>query len=262
MNKEKMIKVVRTSLYVAITVMLLLIIWEFAYLVCRNPLVVPSVQSTINKTFEILGDATFYFLFGMTLARAVVAFALAVLLAVVLFVMSKGGAFLKVFCDTIVKVLRSVPTIAIMLAILILASAQIAPVIVAILVVMPIIYAGMCAFSVGIDVKKLCYVYKITKFEYVKFIYLPKLQKELLPIFSSSISLNLKVVVASEVLANTYQSIGGLMQESRVYFDMAGVLALALITIIVAVILEKLVDAFKLFKFKVKDKGNGKNEPN
>ncbi len=258
MNREKLIKIVRRALYVSITIVVLLLAWQVAYLVCDNSLIVPSVQKTIDKTFELLCSAAFYASFGMTLLRAVVSFVLAVLIAIVLFALSKTCEFMKTFCDTVVKVLRSVPTIAIILLILILTNAQIAPVFVAFFVVMPIIYAGMCGFSVGIDVKNLCYVYKISKRDYVKFVYLPKLQKDLLPIFSSSVSLNLKIIVASEVLANTYQSIGGLMQENKVYFDMAGLIALALVTILAAAILEKLVDAFKYFKFKVKDKEGAK----
>ena len=262
MNREKLIKRVRHALYVAATVVVLLLAWQTAYLICDNQLIVPSVQKTIDKTFALLGSAAFYASFGATLLRGVVSFVIAVVFAIALFVLSKTCKFMKVFCDTVVKVLRSVPTIAIILFILILTNAQIAPVFVAFLVVMPLIYAGMCGFSVGINVKNLCYVYKISRRDYVKFVYLPKLQKDLLPIFSSSISLNLKIIVASEVLANTYQSIGGMMQENKVYFDMAGLIALALITIFAAVVLEKIVDAFKYFKFKVKDKEGVKNEIN
>jgi len=254
MKKEKMIKTVRRALYVAITIGVLLLAWQIAYLICNNPLLVPSVQKTIDKTIGLLCSPAFYTAFGMTLLRAVVSYLFAILIAIALFALSKTCEFLKIFCDTLVKVLRSVPTIAIILFILILTNAQIAPVFVAFLVVMPIIYAGMCGFSVGIDVKNVCYVYKISKRDYVKFVYLPKFQKDLLPIFSSSVALNLKIIVASEVLANTYQSIGGLMQENKVYFDMAGLIALALVTIIVATILEKFVDTFKYVKFKVKDK--------
>ena len=253
MNKENVIKKVRTILYIAITVLSMLIIWQIAYAICDNDLVVPSVNQTINRVFELLGSESFYLAFGMTLVRAVVAFMLAVVFAVALFVLSKTCEYMKVFCNTIVKVLRSIPTIAIILSILILTSSQIAPIFVAILVIMPIIYAGMCSFSVGIDIKNVCYVYKISKKDYIKFIYLPKAQKDLLPIFSSSISLNLKIIVASEVLANTYQSIGGLMQENKVYFDMSGLIALALVTIVTATVLEKIVGAFKYFKFKVED---------
>ena len=253
MSRERLIKSVRHALYVSITIVALLLAWQVAYLICDNELIVPSVYQTINRVLGLLGSVAFYASFGMTLLRAVVSFVLAVFFSVALFALSKTCVFLKTFCDTVVKVLRSVPTIAIILFILILTNSQIAPIFVAILVIMPIIYAGMSTFSVGIDVKKLCYVYKITKSDYIKFVYLPKLQKDLLPIFSSSVSLNLKIIVASEVLANTYQSIGGLMQENKVYFDMAGLIALALVTILVATILEKLVDAFKYFKFKVKD---------
>lgn len=253
MNKCKLIKRIRQALYISITVLALLIVWQIICVLCGNDLIVPSVNQTINGVFSLLKTDAFHCAFGATLLRAIVAFFIAVLLAIIIFAMSKTCEFMKIFCNTIVKILRSVPTIAIILLILILTNSQIAPIFVAILVIMPIIYAGMCGFSVGIDVKNLCYVYKISKNDYIKYIYLPKLQKDLLPIFSSSISLNLKIVVASEVLANTYQSIGGLMQESKIYFDMVGLIALALVTIVAATILEKVVDTFKYFKFKVKD---------
>lgn len=252
MNKQKLLKTVRRTLYVVVTIYALLLAWQIAYWVCDNPLLVPSVGQTLARVCELFGSANFYGAFGMTLLRAVLAFCIAVALALVLFACSKTCEFMKTFCDVLVKVLRSAPTIAIILFILLLTNSQVAPIFVAVLVVTPIIYAGMCGFSVGNDVKKVCYLYKISKKDYIKFVYIPKLQREVLPIFSSSIALNLKIVVASEVLANTYKSLGGLMQESKVYFDMAGLIALALVTVVVAGVLEWCVGACKFFKFKVK----------
>lgn len=252
MNKEKLLKVVRKTLYVCVAIYVLLLIWEGAYFLCDNPLLVPSVGQTLEAAIALLSSGSFYSAFGMTLLRALIAFCGAVVCAVALFAISKACEFMKTFCDVLVKVLRSLPTIAIILFILLLANSQIAPIFVAGLVIIPIIYAGMCSFSLGITVKNVCYLYKISKKDYIKFVYIPKLQKDILPIFSSSIALNLKVVVASEVLANTFQSIGGLMQESKVYFDMAGLIALAVVTVIAAAILEKCVGAFKYFSFKVK----------
>jgi len=46
--------------------------------------------------------------------------------------------------------------------------------------------------------------------------------------------------VSAEVLANTYKSLGGMMQESRLYLEMPTLFALVVVTFLVGILLETL----------------------
>ena len=251
-KKEKAYKIIKNSLYIVLSVYILLIVWQVISLLVANPLLLPSVSQTFVDLFQTLSSIDFYSAFGMTLIRTLYSFLLAIGIAVALYLLSKSCEFCKKFCSILVSILRSIPTIAIILFLLIWTNSQIAPSVISILVIMPIIYAGLNGVNVDRNIKTMAKLYDIKGSNYVKFIWIPNLQKNFVPLLASTIALNLKVMVASEVLAHTYNSLGGLMQSASVYFEIGQLIALAFITIIIAIILEKLITLLKYVKFKVK----------
>ena len=48
----------------------------------------------------------------------------------------------------------------------------------------------------------------------------------------------LPLTVSAEILAYTYESLGGLIQSANVYIDMAGLFALTLVSVVIAFALE------------------------
>ena len=251
-KKEKTYKLIKNIFYIVLSVYLLLVIWQIFSLLVSNPLLLPSVSQTMQDLFQTLYSIDFYSSFGMTLFRTLYSFMFAIFIAVVLYLLSKTCEFCQKFCSILVSILRSFPTIAIILFLLIWINSQIAPSIISILVVMPIIYAGLQGLNVDRNIKIIAKLYDIKGRNYIKFIWLPNFQKNLIPLFASTIALNLKVMVASEVLAHTYNSLGGLMQSASVYFEIGQLIALAFITILTAIILEKLTTLLKYVRFKVK----------
>ncbi|MBP5242182.1 MAG: hypothetical protein J6Z36_00645 [Clostridia bacterium] len=49
---------------------------------------------------------------------------------------------------------------------------------------------------------------------------------------------SIKLIVSAEVMANTYKSLGGLLQESQIYTDMPRLFALTLLVIALGLVLE------------------------
>ena len=253
--KEKAFRRLKKFFYVFLTIYLLLWIWEVISLLVGNQLLLPSISQTFEDFFAVLGEKEFYQSFSATLLRSFLSFFLAVALSLTLFYLSKICEFAKVFCASLVSILRSLPTIAIILFLLLWTSSQVAPVIIATLVIMPVLFSGLQGLSVDKNVKLLAKLYDIRRVNYFKFIWFPHLQKNYLPLLSSSIALNLKVLVAGEVLAHTYKSIGEMMQSASVYFELGQLIALAVVTVLTAILLEKLVLLVKKLKFKVKRQG-------
>ena len=50
--------------------------------------------------------------------------------------------------------------------------------------------------------------------------------------------MGLKIIVSGEVLANTFQSLGGMMQEAKMFVQMPRLMALTLVTVLVGFLLE------------------------
>ena len=65
------------------------------------------------------------------------------------------------------------------------------------------------------------------------------------------LAFTLKITVSAEIIAYTYKSLGGILQQANTYYDMAGVLAVTVISVITAVIFEFAIKAaVRLYKRK------------
>ena len=94
-----------------------------------------------------------------------------------------------------------------------------APVVVAFLSLFPMLYTGILAALSGVD-KHLIEVSRVQGtplFRRVSAIYLPLSSPYILREASGALSFSVKLVVSAEVLAYTAQSLGGMMQDARIY---------------------------------------------
>lgn len=215
-------------------------VWAIAAKAGDNEFILPSPLSTLGKTGEILTDKTVYVAFGNTLLRTLEAWAISLVVAAALAVAGKFFPPIGRFLSPLVSVVRALPTMSVVLLLVIWTNARTAPVVVAILVVMPTFYAALRAAIDSVDplLLETCRVYGVPKRRIFAQVYLPcVIRATALPI-SSSLSLTLKLMVAAEVLASTARSLGGLMQMSRIYYETAELMALTVLTIVVALALE------------------------
>ena len=82
--------------------------------------------------------------------------------------------------------------------------------------------------------------YGVTRTRQAFRMYLPLSAPVLLKQAGSIFSLGLKVVISGEVLASTYRSLGGMMQEAQIYLQMPRLMALTLLTVLMGFALEGL----------------------
>ena len=74
-------------------------------------------------------------------------------------------------------------------------------------------------------------------------IYLPLSAPHILKEGAAALSFSVKLVVSAEVLASTAKSLGGMMQEARVYAEIPQLFALVMLVFIVGLVLELAVTA-------------------
>ncbi|MBQ8684971.1 MAG: ABC transporter permease subunit [Clostridia bacterium] len=223
-------------------VALLVIAYLFAHAVVGNELLVPSFSDCMKGLGGLLISGGFWRAFFSTFLRVLCAFTISFGLAVVFAIVAYLLPIFARFFAPIVAVLRSVPTLAVLLIVLVWTGSGVAPVVVAFLTLFPTLYAGLYAALLGVDrgLAEMSRVYRVPLKRRVFSLYLPSIAPLALREGAAALGLALKLVASAEVLAGTYASLGGLMQEAKAYLDMPLLFALVCVTFLLGLALEAL----------------------
>lgn len=223
-----------------LTVAVIFGLWGLAAAKVDSEYVLPTVGDTFAALWELLKSAEFYRAYFGTLLRSVVAFAIAFSLAFI-------AAFVAYKCDKakralkpLIVIIRALPTIAVVLLLVLWTSSFVAPVIVTFLVVFPTLYNNLYAALCGIDkdLNEMCKVFGVSNKKRLTKVVFPQIAPEFITSAGAGLTLNLKLMVAAEVLAQTARSMGYLLNTSKIYFEISTMLALVLITVITGLIIE------------------------
>ena len=223
-----------------VAILFLIAVWVVAYFATGNELLIPSFSTSVKEVGVLFASGGFWQGFGMSILRALCAFALSFVAAVIFAVVAYLYPSLKAFFTPIVSALRSLPVLAVLLILLSFLGAGEAPVAVAFLSLFPMLYAGILAGLSSVD-KKLIEVSRVEGtplYRRVSAIYLPLSAPYILKEAGAALSFSVKLVVSAEVLANTAQSLGGMMQEARVYAEIPQLFALVGVAFVAGLLME------------------------
>lgn len=242
--KGKLEKTLNLILPVA-TVMTVVLVWAIASKSIGNEYILPSVTQTMEEFLVLLKSANFYRSFAFTLLRSLVAFVLSFVLAFALSTFSVKLRYARKVIAPIISITRALPTIAIVLLLLFWTNSKIAPLIVTMLVVLPTLYTHIESAFLSLD-KTVIEAGRVDganeKNVFMK-IELPQMLSSIYSGIGSGISLNFKLMVAAEVIAQTAHSIGYMLNTSKAYFEIAQMLALVSFSVIFGVIVEAIFGA-------------------
>jgi len=230
----------KNLIFSALSLAAVWLIWLIAYYLVGNEWELPSIGSSLSAAGILLTEASFWTAFLNTFLRTLAAFAFSLALGVVLALLARLWRGLRVFLAPIVSILRTVPTMAVILLLLVWTNPYLAPVVVAILVLFPAVYAAALAALDEVDETygTLAKAYGVTLRKRIVDMYVPLTLPPLLKQAGAILSMGLKITVSGEVLASTFQSLGGMMQEAKMYLEMPRLMGLTLIAIVLGFILE------------------------
>lgn len=241
-GRKGMKRAFKYAAFFAAYVSAFLLIWIFAVSAVKNEYILPPIKKVFQSVLDLLGQKGFYTAFFATLKRAVNAFLISFFAAFIFAVAAYLlPLFYRIFAP-VVSGLRSLPTMAIMLVLLVWSTPKKAPVIVAFLALFPMLYTGIFAALSTVDKKLLdvCKTYKVPVYKRIFSMYVPIALPYTLREAAAGLSFSLKLIVSAEVLANTYLSLGGMLQESKIWLRVSETFALTLIVIVVGLLLEGL----------------------
>ncbi len=243
------------------SVALTAIIWIIVYCSVKNDYLIPSLTDTFKSLFGCIASGTFWNAFLNTLGRTAIAFTISFVLAICLAALSVTSKAFAALLRPFMAFLRTLPTLAVILILLIWTNPKVAPVVVTTLVLFPMLYTQIVAAFVGVDGEliEMANVFGLGKYTKLFKIYLPAVAPNTLAQVGADFSFGLKIMISAEVLANTYRSLGGLMQSARLYAEMPRLAALTIAAVIAGLFIEIAFSQFERLTFKWSKK-EGRND--
>jgi NitT/TauT family transport system permease protein len=234
------VKILFNMLYPLITVGAVLLVWYLGSLAAHSAIVLPAPAATLERLLGLLRAGEFWRSFANTLLRSLFSFCLSFLLAAGLGVSSRLFGVFRRLIEPLIAIFRALPTVAVILLLVLWMSPGGAAVAVALLVIMPTLYAALLSALDNIDqpLFDMCRVFGVKRSRILGRMILPMLLPEVILTLASGLSLNLKLLVAAEVLSNTAHSLGAMMNAAKIYFDTAELLALTIVSVVAAVLME------------------------
>ena len=228
------------------------LVWIIAYYAVKNDYLIPSFTDTMSSLFACLASGSFWLAFANTFGRTLLAFVISFLLAAAVAIPSVLSKAFCAFIKPVMSFLRTLPTLAVVLILLIWTNPKVAPVIVTVLILFPMIYSQITASTSGIDegLFEMARVYNLSKRDRIFKIYLPLASPAVLSQTGANLSLGLKVMISSEVLANTYRSLGGMMQTAKLYLEMPRLAALTIVAVVTGLIMDAALSQLERITFK------------
>lgn len=214
----------------------ILIIWILLSWIVNNEVIIPSINSTIISMIEIIKEPDFFNIIKYTLIRTLFGFTISLLAAMVIGISASFSKILYNFMDPISKLLNSVPTIALIVLALIWLDNEFVPIWIGFIMVFPLLYESVLNSILYIDqeILQMAHLYKVGTLGVLRNIYIPNILYNLSSIFNSVIGINLKMVIAGEVLSQPDYAIGSSLQLQRMYLNTSGVFAWIVIILLIS----------------------------
>lgn len=239
MNKQK-IKNYLNIIYPAIALLAFVLIWFFIAWIIDLEVILPTPTTSFKQLGVIIQEKIFWGALGWTLLRALISFSISMVSALILAVLSLLFKPVYYLLSPLVIISRAVPTMSVILLSLIWFSSDITPMFIALLIIFPMLYAQFySSFSnIDRDLIEMSKLYRISKTNMVTKFFIPYILPSYFDSVRSAISLNVKLIIAAEVLAQTRNSMGVMMQKASIYLDTSSLIAWTLAAIIISYILE------------------------
>ncbi|MBQ2710673.1 MAG: hypothetical protein IJF66_01865 [Clostridia bacterium] len=225
-------------IFVVAMVVSLFVIWLIASLLVNNTFLLPTPTMVLAELGTLLVKGSFYSSVFATLWRAVVAFAISLVVAFVLAVVINLFNVRKPV-SVVVTLMRAMPTISIIFLCLVVFHSNTISIIVASLVAFPVIYEAFdSAINNGQQLNQMCDVFEVGKMARIRYIFLPLLSKPIYQQSRATLPLCIKIAVAGEALALPMEGIGRDMFIAKNAYDMAMLFAWTIVALVICYLLE------------------------
>ncbi len=226
----------KTKIWIFTGIVLLLLTWSIASFFIGREIILPSPMETLNQLILIIKNPLFFVVTGASIKRLLFAFFIDLFLAMFLGTLAYIIKPLHFMLKPTIVTFKSIPTMAVVILALIWMGSEGAPFLVCSLIVFPILYTSVTAGYYNIDNKliELHRVFQIPLWKKISGLYIPSIKPYLKSGIESGFGLNIKALIAAEVLSQPEYGIGTMFQIERANLNTAGVFAWSIIVISLA----------------------------
>ena len=233
--------------YPIISLGLLVLVWFLVAKAVDIQLIVPRVGDTFSKLWRLLGENSFYLALGGTLWRSLLSFFIALVLAILLAIISNFIPVIYKLLTPIVTIIRAIPTMSVILLTIIWLNSDYSPLLITLFIIFPIMYSNFYTGITSVDSEliEMSKAYNVRKKDMIFSLYLPNIAPSFFDTLQSAISLNVKIIISAEVLAQTKLSMGLMMKLSKGILDTSELLAWTIVAILLSYFLENVIILIK-----------------
>lgn len=222
-------------------------VWQIVAEIVDIEIILPTPIEALKQLAALAVSKEFWTAVSGTLGRAMLSFAISMGAALALAALSTFFKPISRLLSPLVIITRAMPTMSVILLSLIWFTSQITPLFIAFLIIFPTLFTAFYSSFTEIDgdLIEMAKVYKVGWRQKLTKLYLPAIYPSFFDAVRSAVSLNIKLVIAAEVLAYTKESMGVMMQFSKAYLETASLFAWTIAAVALSYLLEMLVALIK-----------------
>lgn len=227
-----------------IAVLLLwLIVWQISAMVVNQQILIPTPLETLKALFGLAKTERFYFSVLISLLRIVVGFILGVLVGTIGALLSVKFKLFDDIFSPILKIIRAVPVASFIILALVWFHSNTLPIFITFLMVLPMIWSTVQNGFLNLDKRylELAEVYRLEPSHVFFQIKLPLIFPEFIATSLTALGFAWKSGVAAEVICRPHNSLGALLQESKLYIATPEVFALTAVVALLSLALEVII---------------------
>ncbi len=221
----------------------------------NNEIILPKFNSIILY-LKSLSKITLFENITSTVVKSVTSYLISFIVALLLAITAFYNKFYRLI-NPFISILKSLPTISIILIAFISLGNEKAIYIIPIIVIIPILYETFMFHLKNIDKNliEVCKIYQFSFLKRVRYLYFYPLLEGFMLSLKQTFGLCFKVIVMAEVIGQAQYGIGAMMQNEKANYEMQGVFAWTIILIIIVLLVDLGLDLSnkKVIKWKCYD---------
>lgn len=234
-------KVEKSILYL-VGILSIVILWDIVAEVKDNTYIYPTLDLIATRLLEIVSTKAGIYILFLDVVRILisvsVSFVIGLALTILYIKFPASFSFFKIYLEYF----KSVPIIVLSIFIWLIVPGKIAPGIITCFVAIPVVTYGLISAVDQMD-KVLLDDLKMLEVNFIKkliYVYIPYLSPYFIMIFLQSFGLAFKVMITSEYICQTQNSIGQVLYDAKSNLDMDVLIAWSIVIVVIVVIIELL----------------------
>ena len=217
-----------------------LLIWQAAAMAVGQRLLLPSPGETLARFFVLLSVGASWKYAGLTLARIMAGYLLGMVLGALLGILCARFSFADQLLAPLRSVIKATPVTSFILLALLWLSSDMVPLFIALLMVLPIVWANVLEALLHTDAQllEMARAYDFSPGKRWRYIYMPSIGPSFYAACTTALGFAWKSGVAAEIIALPKASIGYQLYQSKLQIETVDLFAWTLLIVLLSMGLE------------------------